>query len=59
MNSYLAFYIPITIVVMLVLEACKRDEPVEIVKRALMNFAALTAVLALGGLLVILINKYL
>lgn len=57
--SYLLFYVPITMVVMLVLETCKRDEPAEIAKRALGNFAALTGVLFMGSLLVFLINKYL
>jgi heme A synthase len=57
--SYLLFYIPITLVVMLVLEACKRDDPKEIAKRASLNFGVLTVVLMIGGVLVFLVNKYL
>lgn len=56
--SYLLFYIPLTLVVMLVLEACKRDSVKEILRRAILNFAMLTGVLFLGGILVFLINKY-
>jgi len=57
--SYLLFYVPITLVVMIVLETCKRDDPREIAKRSLASFGLLTGVLALGSVLVFLINKYL
>ena len=57
--SYLLFYVPITLVVMLVLEACKKDEPREIAKRAFTNLGILTSVLVVGGILVFLVNKYL
>ncbi len=57
--SYLLFYVPITLVVMLVLEACKRDEPKDIAKRAFANLGILSAVLVVGGVLVFLVNKYL
>ncbi len=57
--SYLFLYIPITLVVMLVLEACKRDAPKDIAKRAVANLGILTSVLVVGGVLVFLVNKYL
>lgn len=57
--SYLLFYLPITFVVLVVLETCKRDRPGEILKRSLTNLGLLTGLLALGGALVFLINKYL
>ena len=56
--SYLMFYPPIVLVIMLVLEICKHDDPVKIVKRALLNFAILTGVLAAGSVVVFFINKY-
>jgi hypothetical protein len=57
--SYLLLYFPICFVVMLVLEACRSDDPARVARRALSNFASLTAVLAVGGAIVWVINKYL
>ncbi|MBI2932763.1 MAG: hypothetical protein HYY16_14035 [Planctomycetes bacterium] len=57
--TYLLFYVPITFVVMLVLEACKRDDPRQIARRAAVNLGMLTGVLVVGSVLVFLINKYL
>ena len=56
--SYLLFYPPIVLVIMLVLEICKQDDPRKIVKKALQNFAILTGVLMAGSILVFFINKY-
>ncbi len=56
--SYLIFYVPITLVVMIVLEACKRDDPRQIAKRSLANFGVLTGVLALMSIVVFFVNKY-
>jgi hypothetical protein len=57
--SDLILYFPITFVVLLVLETCKRDSVKEIAIRTLTNFGILTGGLVLGGILVFLINKYL
>lgn len=57
--TYLLLYVPICFVVMLVLEACRSDDLGRVVKRALSNFASLTGVLAVGGVIVWVINKYL
>jgi len=57
--SYLFLYMPIVLVILTVLEACRSDEPRKIAKRALSNFAVLTAVLVGGGAVVFLINRYL
>lgn len=57
--SYLLLYIPICLVVMLVLEACRTDDYRRVFKRALQNFATLTAVLVVGGAIVWVVNKFL
>lgn len=56
--SYLFLFFPIVLVILLVLEACRSDEPVKIVKRALANLGVLTAVLVLGGAFVYVINRW-
>jgi len=56
--SYLVFYPPIVIVIMLVLEICKHDDPKKIVRRAFMNFAILTGALVGASTVVFFINKY-
>jgi len=56
--SYLFLFFPIVLVILLVLEACRSDEPVKIVKRALANLGVLTAVLVLGGAFVYAINRW-
>jgi len=57
--TYLLLYVPIVLVILTVLEACRSDDPVKILKRALANFGVLTAVLLGGGAVVFLINRYL
>ena len=57
--SYLFLYVPIVLVILTVLETCRSDDPVKILKRSLMNFGVLTAVLVGGGAVVFLINRYL
>ena len=57
--SYLFLYIPIVLVILTVLETCRSDDPLKILKRALANFGVLTAVLVGGGAVVFLINRYL
>lgn len=57
--SYLFLYIPVCLVVMLVLEACRTDDYRRVFRRALHNFGTLSAVLVLGGALVWLVNRYL
>jgi heme A synthase len=57
--SYLVLYLPIVLVILFVLEACRSDEPRKILRRAISNFGVLTLVLGVGGTLVYLINRYL
>lgn len=57
--SYLLLYVPICLVVMLVLEACRSDDYPRVFKRALQNFATLSLVLVAGGALVWVVNKFL
>lgn len=57
--SYLILYVPICLVIMLVLEGCRSDDFRRIVRRSVVNFGTLTAVLATGGLLVWLISRFL
>lgn len=56
--SYLLLFFPIVLVILLVLEACRLDDPKLIVKRALANLGVLTAVLVLGGAFVFVINRW-
>jgi hypothetical protein len=56
--SYLFLFFPIVLVILLVLEACRSDDPRKIAKRALANFGVLTAVLVLGGAFVYVINRW-
>jgi len=58
-GTYLFLYVPICLVVMLVLEGCRSDDPRRIVRRALSNFGTLTLVLGLGGALVFMVNRFL
>lgn len=57
--SYLVLFIPICLVIMLVLETCRSDDPGKILKRSLSNFGLLTLVLVLGSIVVFFINRYL
>ena len=56
--SYLFLYVPICIVIMLVLEACRSDDPRRILRRSFSNFGMLTLVLTVGGALVWVINRW-
>ena len=56
--SYLLLYIPVCLVVMLVLEACRTDDFRRLFKRAFQNFGMLSLVLVAGSLLVWVVNKY-
>jgi hypothetical protein len=56
--SYLVLFFPIVLVILLVLETCRSDDPKKIVRRALSNFGVLTAVLVLGGAFVYVINRW-
>lgn len=57
--SYLLLYVPVTLAVLAVLEACRSDDPVKVARRTLSNFGVLTAALALGSVVVYFINRYL
>ena len=57
--SYLILYFPICLVIMLVLETCRSDDPRKILKRSLSNFGLLTVVLMLGSIVVFFMNRYL
>ena len=57
--SFLFLYIPIVLVILTVLETCRSDDPLKILKRAVTNFGVLTAVLVGGGAVVFLINRFL
>jgi hypothetical protein len=58
-SSYLLLYFPICLVVMLVLEACRSDDPKRILRRSLSNLLTLSLVLLGGGIVVWIVNKYL
>ena len=50
--SNLLLYIPITLIILIVLEACKQDDPKVIAKKSLVNFGILTGVLLAGSAIV-------
>lgn len=54
----LLLYIPITLVILAVLEACRHDNPRKVLRKTAVNFGALTAVLVLGSIVIFFINKY-
>lgn len=56
--SYLLLFFPITFVILLVLEACRSDEPARILRRALASFGTLSGVLCVGGAVIYLVNRY-
>jgi hypothetical protein len=56
--SYLFYFIPITFVVLLVLEACRSDSPAKILRRTLSAFGTLSLVLAVGGAVIYVVNRY-
>lgn len=57
--SYLFLYIPIVLVILVVLETCRSDDPWKILKRSLSNFGILTGVLVVGSALIYLVNRFL
>jgi hypothetical protein len=56
--SYLFLFFPVVLVILVVLEACRSDDPLKILKRALANLGVLAAVLVLGGAFVYVINRW-
>ncbi len=56
--SYLLFYPPAVLAILVVLELVKHDEPRKVLQRALLNFLVLTGVLLGGSLAVFFVNKY-
>lgn len=56
--SYLLLFFPVVLVILLVLEACRSDDPKSILRRAFANLGVLTAVLVLGGTFVYVINRW-
>jgi len=56
--SYLVLFFPIVLVILLVLETCRSDDPKKIIRRTLANLGVLTAVLVFGGLFVYVINRW-
>ena len=60
MNSVweLLLYIPITLVILAVLETCRHHDPKKIVRKTAVNFGALTLVLLVGCTVIFFIQKY-
>ena len=56
---YLVLFFPVCLVVLLVLETCRSDDPRKIAKRSLANLGMLTLVLGAGGAVVYLVNRFL
>jgi hypothetical protein len=56
--AYLVLFFPIAFVILLVLEACRSDEPLRVLRRALTNFGTLSAVLSVGAFVVYLVNRF-
>jgi hypothetical protein len=56
--AFLVLFFPITFVILLVLEACRSDEPLRILRRALANFGTLSVVLSVGAFVVYLVNRF-
>ena len=56
--SYLVLFFPIVLVILLVLETCRSDDPKKILRRAFANLGVLSAVLILGGAFVYVINRW-
>ena len=57
--SFYLLYIPICLVILVVMETCKQDDPVKIARRALINFSILTGVLLAGSVLIYSVQKFL
>ena len=50
--SNILLYIPVTLIILVVLEACKQDNPKAIARKTLINFSILTGVLLAGSAIV-------
>jgi len=57
--TYLLLYVPISLIVLVVLEACRSDDPAKILKRSITNLGLLTLALGVGSIVVYFINRYL
>lgn len=57
--TYLIFYIPICVVILVVLETLRNDDPKDIAKKCLKEFINLTGILTGCILMIYLLNKYL
>lgn len=57
--SHVLLYIPIVLVILAVLEACKQDDPRKIARRVLINFSLLTGVLLAGSAVIFAIQIWL
>ncbi len=57
--SYFLLYFPVALVILMVLETCRSDEPRRILWRTLKNFGLLTASLAAGSAVIYLIQRFL
>ncbi len=57
--AYLLWYFPVCIISLLVFQACKHDDLRTIVRKAAKDFAVLTGVFLIGGLVLFLIHNYL
>ncbi len=57
--SYLLLYIPICLVILTVLEACKQDDPGKIARASLINSGILTGVLLGSSILVYALQSWL
>lgn len=56
---YLLWYLPITVLALLIFQACKHDDLKTIVRKAAKDFAVLTGVFVVGGLILFLIHNLL
>jgi hypothetical protein len=56
--SHLLLYLPVTIAVFVVIEACRTDDAKRIAKATAKNLAVLTAVLVVASVFVFFINRY-
>ncbi len=57
--SYFLLFFPVAVVILLVLEMCRSDDPKRIVKRTLANMGLLTVVLVVGSAVAFVMNRFL
>lgn len=57
MSHYL-LYLPICLVIFLVLETCRHDDPKAIVRKSLFNFGVLTLILLAGSAILFAIQSW-